>query len=96
MTYKAVLFQAYSAGRYAFHFRDESDSNRWTRLSQHTTLQIRDPAGGYVTPPLVTGTAPPAFSVSHQPSIGYLAYHSDLPYLVGMTRRRRRDGESDV
>jgi hypothetical protein len=25
----------------------------------------------------------------------YLAYHSDLPYLVGMTRRRRKNGASE-
>ena len=25
----------------------------------------------------------------------YLAYHSDLPYLVGMTRRRRKNGTSE-
>ena len=74
-TYKGVIFQAYSAGRYATHFRDESDLNRWARLSLYPTLQIsRAPEAGYVTPPLVTGTAPPVFSVSHQPSVGFLAY----------------------
>ena len=74
LTYKAVIFNGFSAGRYAVHFRDEADSNRWSRLSQHTTLNIREPEVGWETTPATSGTAPPVFSLSHQPSVGYMAY----------------------
>lgn len=72
--YKSVLFNAYSAGRYAVHYRDEADGNRWARLSQHTTLNIRAPEAGWETTPAATGTSSPSFSLSHQPSVGYMAY----------------------
>lgn len=74
-TYKGVIFNAYSAGRYAYHYRDESDGHRPPRIALYPTLQVgRDPEGGYVTTPLASGTASPSWSVSHQPSPGYMAY----------------------
>jgi len=72
-TYKSVLFNAFSAGRYAAHYRDEN-TNRPARLSQHPSLNLRDPEPGWTTTPKATGTAPPGFSLSHQPSVAFLAF----------------------
>ena len=74
-TFKGVIFQGYSAGRYPTHYRDESYSNGMARISNHTTLQVgREPDVGYVTTPATSGTAPSGFATSHQPSIGYVPY----------------------
>lgn len=73
-TYKGVIFNGYSAGRYPFHYRDENDSHRPPRLSLHPSLNIRPPEAGWTTTPATSGTAPPSWSVSHQPSAGYFAY----------------------
>ncbi len=72
-TYKGVLFNAFSAGRYPIHYRDEA-TQQASRLSQHPTLTIKTPDPGWETTPATSGTAPPAWSLDHQPSVGYLAY----------------------
>lgn len=76
-TYKGVVFNAYSAGRYPFHFRDETSTslpNRPPRVSAHPSLTLMNPSPGWETPPAASGTQPAAWSYSHQPSAGYLAY----------------------
>ena len=74
VTYKSVIFNGFSAGRYATHYRDESNGHRPARLSLYPTMQIREPAQGYVTPPATSGTLPPNWTMSHHPSVGYFAY----------------------
>lgn len=70
-----VLANAYSLGRYPLYYRDESDSNRWARLSQHANLQVgRQPEAGYETTPEWTGTVPAGWDLAHAPSAGFLAY----------------------
>jgi hypothetical protein len=73
-TAAAVQRNAYSAGRYPLHYRDEADSHRWARLSQHATLTIKPPEAGWETTPATSGTAPATWSLDHQPSVGYMAY----------------------
>jgi hypothetical protein len=68
-TFKGVVRQAYSAGRYPIHYRDETDSNRWARVSQHPTLDYQTIPG--VSP---GGTAAPPWSGDHPPSVGYMAH----------------------
>lgn len=65
-TFGAVIRQAYSAGRYASHYRDEN-TNRPIRLSQRTTDTINTAAAA-------TGTVAPVYDTGHHPSMGYLAY----------------------
>ena len=68
----AVIRNAYSAGRWGIHYRDEN-TNRPLRFSQYPTLSVNSstvndfPAAG-------TGTAPGSWDVSHHPSVGYMAY----------------------
>jgi hypothetical protein len=72
-TYKAVVRNGYSAGRYPIHWRedatfaDPSARYRWPLLANHPTLHTTGfPAG--------SGTAPVSWTRDHQPCIGYLAY----------------------
>lgn len=73
--------QAYSAGRYGIHFRDES-TNRPIRFSSYPTLVVDGSSGIGATgasttgsyTPAATGTAPPHYASSHHPSLGYFAY----------------------
>lgn len=80
---KAVQWNAYSAGRYALHYRDEA-THRPLRFSAHPTLvlsqsgpvgvsDVADSAAGDYTP-APSGTAPPTYAMSHHPSMGYMAY----------------------
>lgn len=67
-TFKAVVFQSYSAGRYAFHARNEA-----------TNLPLRINDAAFATTTWSTLPAPsqaPAqpWSYDHQPAVGYLAY----------------------
>ena len=82
-TWAAVQRQAYSAGRYGIHFRDETAGRfRPVRFSQHPRLVIHGSSavvgiGGSsnnTMTPAASGGGPPAFASSHQPSMGYLAY----------------------
>ena len=78
----AVQVNAYSAGRYGTHYRDEK-TNLPFKFSSYPTLVINGSNSGITstgmssigeTTPKVTGKAPPAWSTSHAPSVGYLAY----------------------
>jgi hypothetical protein len=81
LTYGAVVRNAFSAGRYAIHYRDEN-TNRPLRFSSYPTLNIGDnqgfkDTGGSTTgsyTPTPTGGNAPGWDVAHSPSVGYLAY----------------------
>lgn len=79
-TYKGVIFQAYSAGRYGIHYRDETATppHQPARVNSYAGLTIKEPSNvsnaGWDTPPITSGTQAPGWAVSHQPSVGYLAY----------------------
>jgi hypothetical protein len=71
---------AYSAGRYGIHHRDET-TNRVPRFTVYPTTVLGDGNGiesigstsGSFTPN-ATGTVPATMSFSHHPSMGYMAY----------------------
>lgn len=76
-----VLVNAYSAGRYPIHYRDEN-TNRPLRFSSHPNLVLGNNSGlsgtgsssnGSYTP-AASGTAPAVWDSPHHPSIGYTAY----------------------
>jgi hypothetical protein len=79
--YAALQYNAYSAGRYGIHLRDEA-TQRPIRFSQHPNLVLGGGLGisgsgasstnSYTT--TGTGTAPAAWASSHHPSVGFLAY----------------------
>ena len=79
--YAAVQINAYSAGRFGIHFRDET-TQRPLRFSSYPNLVVGDGAGisssGASTTnsytPAATGTAPATWASSHHPSVGFLAY----------------------
>ena len=76
-TYKGVVFNAYSAGRFPCHYRDETNTqqpNRPPRISLHPNLTLMSPSPGWETPPAGSGTQPAGWGASHQPSPGYMAY----------------------
>ena len=79
-TYRGVIFNAYSAGRYGHIYRDETATppHRPPRVSNYALLTIKVPASspnpGWTTPPLTTGTEPAGWAPSHHPSVGFLAY----------------------
>lgn len=82
-SYKAVQFNAYSAGRYGTHYRDEN-TNRPIKFGDWPHIGLS--SGGSVgmndigissksqTTPLSTGTSPQYYAISHHPSMGYMAY----------------------
>jgi hypothetical protein len=80
-TYRSVIRNGYSAGRYGIHYRDEA-TNRPLRFSQHPTRVIADSQGfkdnGSSTTStrtaVATGGNPPAWDVAHSPSVGFMAY----------------------
>ncbi len=79
--YRGVIVNAYSAGRYGIHFRDET-TNRPPRFSSYPNLVLggntgvtdigASQAGSYT--PAATGATPPTWKTSHHPSVGYMAY----------------------
>ncbi|OJX08676.1 MAG: hypothetical protein BGO72_15640 [Burkholderiales bacterium 70-64] len=79
--WRAVQINGYAAGRYGFHFRDET-TNRAPRISSYPNLVLGTGAGISSSgassknqyTPNATGGVPPAFATSHMPSIGYMAY----------------------
>ncbi len=79
--YAAIQFNAYSAGRFGIHFRDES-THRPIRFSSYPNLVIDGGSGISGVGASTTnsyavrgsGTAPATWASSHQPSVGYLAY----------------------
>lgn len=77
----AVQINGYAAGRYGFHFRDET-TNRAPRLSAFPNLVLDGSSGISDTSasstnqytPVQSGGAAPRFAGSHMPSIAYMAY----------------------
>ncbi len=81
--YAGVIVNAYSAGRYGTHYRDET-TNRPFKFSRYPNLVVD---GGVSTgisntgastkntfTPVAQGTAPQGWATSHHPSVGYTAY----------------------
>lgn len=73
-TYKALIFQSYSAGRYNYHFRDE-DTNRVPNIndSKYDASGIWTQGVGNPFPAPTEEPAQP-WSIDHQPAVGYMAY----------------------
>lgn len=79
----ALQRNAYSAGRYSIHHRDET-TNRPLRFSSYPTLLVdsnnstnwinigSSSTGSYT--PQATGTTPAGWAATHHPSVGYMAY----------------------
>ncbi|MDE2396830.1 MAG: hypothetical protein KGL43_12335 [Burkholderiales bacterium] len=71
---QALQRNAFSAGRYAIHRRDEA-TNRPLRFSRHPHLSTDSSSTGELVPPASgTAAAPGGWDLAHHPSIGYLAY----------------------
>jgi hypothetical protein len=81
--YAGVIVNAYSAGRFGTHYRDET-TNRPFRFSRYPNLVVHggpstgiDNTGGSsknMLTPAVQGTAPPSWDTAHHPSLGFTAY----------------------
>jgi len=77
----ALQRNAYSAGRYGIHFRDEA-TNRPLRFSQHSSLVVNGSSGVTGTgssstntyTALASGTSPSTYTNTHCPALGYFAY----------------------
>lgn len=69
---EAVQRNAYSAGRYPLHYRDES-TNRPLRFSQWGRISTNS-STIFQYPPTATGTSPQYWDIPHHPSVGYMAY----------------------
>jgi hypothetical protein len=79
--YNGLIFNAYSAGRYGIHFRDEK-TQRPLRFSSYPNLLLGP--GSSITDrgasttnsftPASTGTAPATWAFTHHPSVGFMAY----------------------
>lgn len=80
-TFKAVVRNGFSAGRYPIHYRDEA-TNKLLKFSEHPNRVIADGAGfasnGSSTTgsrtPTPAGTSPPVWDTAHSPSVGYMAH----------------------
>jgi hypothetical protein len=80
-TQASLIVNAFGAGRYGIHFRDET-TQRPLLFSSYPNLVVGGGSGisssgassksSYT--PNATGTAPATWASSHQPSLGYLAY----------------------
>ncbi len=80
-TYSGLIINAYSAGRYGIHFRDET-TNRPFAFSSYPNLVAGEGSGisgigasstnSYT--PTASGTSPPQWAISHHPSLGFMAY----------------------
>jgi hypothetical protein len=79
LAYPIVIRNAYSAGRYSIHYRDEN-TNRPLKFSQWAPLAINDGQGvvnngsgnQYASPG--TGGNGPSWDLAHSPSVGFMAY----------------------
>jgi hypothetical protein len=81
--YAGVIVNAYSAGRFGTHYRDET-TNRPFRFSRYPNLVVDGGAGTGIDntgassknmfTPAVQGTAPPSWDTAHHPSVGFTAY----------------------
>lgn len=70
--FEALQRNAYSAGRYPIHYRDET-TNRPLRFSSYPNLSVNASTINQY-PPATSGTAPPAWDIPHHPSVGFMAY----------------------
>ncbi|MBI3348050.1 MAG: hypothetical protein HY020_12685 [Burkholderiales bacterium] len=70
--YRSMLRNAFSAGRYPIHYRDEN-TNRPLRFSDYPYLSVNSSTKQQM-PPTGSGTASPAWDIPHHPSVGYMAY----------------------
>lgn len=78
-----VIINAYSAGRYGTHYRDET-TLRPFRFSSYPNLVVNGGAGTGISDtgtstrnqstPTVSGTAPATWDTPHHPSMGFTAY----------------------
>ncbi len=79
--WRSVQVNAYAAGRYGYHFRDES-TNRAPRFSAYPNLVLGSGSGisgigsssKSQSTPAASGGTPPGFTNSHMPAIGLMAY----------------------
>jgi len=80
-TYASLIVNAYGAGRYGVHFRDET-TQRPLLFSSYPTLVVGSGSGisssgasssnSYT--PNASGTAPATWASSHHPALGFMAY----------------------
>jgi hypothetical protein len=79
--YAGLIVNAYGAGRYGIHFRDET-TQRPFLFSSYPNLVVGEGSGIVATgssskgtyTPVATGTTPPSWSSTHHPSLGFMAY----------------------
>jgi hypothetical protein len=81
--YISSQMNAYSAGRYGIHFRDEN-TNRPLRFSSYPNLVLNGDGSVGSTgvgasskntyTPVSSGTNPATWEIPHQPSVGFMAY----------------------
>lgn len=81
--YVSSQMNAYSAGRYGIHYRDEN-TNRPLRFSSYPNLVVNDSAGTGITnigasskntyTPAASGTVPSTWDIPHHPSVAFMAY----------------------
>lgn len=79
--WRAVQVNGYAAGRYGYHFRDET-TNRAPLLAAHPNLVLGDGSGvtgigassKNMYTPAASGGSGATFTNSHMPSIGFMAY----------------------
>lgn len=81
--YAAVQFNAYSAGRFGIHYRDET-TQRPLKFSSYPNLVVRSGTGSGLSSvgastknqytPVPSGTTPPVWEIPHHPSVGFMAY----------------------
>ena len=71
--YPATISNHRSSGRYPIHFRDES-TGRPVLWQSYPNLHITNGWAGTPVLPAPTGAAPAGYAITHQPSLGYLAY----------------------
>lgn len=79
--YAGLIVNAYGAGRYGIHFRDET-TQRPIRFSSYPNLVVgsgssissRGASSTNSTTPNATGTSPATWDSAHHPSFGFMAY----------------------
>ena len=79
--YSGLIVNAYGAGRYGIHFRDET-TQRPLRFSSYPNLVVGEgsnisDSGASTTEsytPTATGTVPAKWTLTHHPSLGFMAY----------------------
>ncbi|MGH7680479.1 MAG: hypothetical protein ACRENN_00660 [Candidatus Eiseniibacteriota bacterium] len=77
--YKAIIVNAYCAGRYGIHFRDQNTNrpaafSNWPSIVPHNSSGIVDIGSASQTTPAASGPVPPTWDTPHHPSIGFMAY----------------------